>query len=248
MTLLDIVQSVLSSMSSDEVNDINDTIESTQVALIAKEAYLDLMSQSEWPHLLNDGELLGLGDTTRPNYMQLAAGAYRLEEVRYETTQTGDADRTFKTIEYQAPSTFITDLDGNKSGDSNVQTVTTSNSTVMFIRNDLAPTFWTTFDNDQIVFNSYDIAEDTTLQGSKTKCLFYTLPVWTNSNTAIPDIDERFFPAYLAEVKRTAHQNLRQQVSPIAEEQARRGKAMLRRQARRIEGQDTRAKYGRTTV
>ena len=248
MTLLDIVQSVLSSMSSDEVNDINDTIESTQVALIAKEAYLDLMSQSEWPHLFRDGELIGLGDLTRPNYMQLPASVYRIEEIKYEITETGDADRTFKAIEYQEPSTFIEDLDANKSGDSNVDAITTGNSTVMFIKNDIAPTYWTTFDNDLITFNSYNVAEDTTLQSSKTKCLFYELPTWANTNTAIPDIDERFFPAYLADVKRIAHQELRQQISPIAEEQATRGRAMLRRQARRTSEVDTRAKYGRSSV
>jgi len=249
MTLLDIVQSVLSSMSSDEVNDINDTIESTQVTLIAKESYLDFMSQSEWPHLFRDGELIGLGDITRPNYMQLPASVYRIEEIKYEITEAGDADRKFKTIEYQEPSTFVENLDANnKSGNSDVQTVTSNNSTVMFIKNDLAPTYWTTFDNDLIVFDSYNIAEDTTLQASKTKCLFYELPVWVNTNTAIPDLDERFFPAYLAEVKRISYQNLRQQVSPTAEEQASRGRAMLRRQARRIDEVDTRAKYGRATV
>lgn len=248
MTLLEIVQSVLSSMSSDEVNDINDTIESTQVALIAKEAYLNLMAQSEWPHLFKDGVLSALGDVSRPNYMQLPSNVYRIEEIKYEVTELGDTNRTFKTIEYQDPSTFIENLDTNKSGDSDVTTVTTDNSTVMFIKNDLFPTYWTSFDNDLIVFDSYNVAEDTTLQSSKTKCLFYELPIWVNTNTSIPDMDQRFFPSYLAEVKRIAHQELRQQLSPIAEEQARRGKATLRQQARRTESVDTRAKYGRSTV
>lgn len=247
MTLLEIVQSVLSSMNSDEVNDINDTIESTQVTLIAKEAFLDLSSQSEWPHLMKDGELLGLGDSTRPNYMQLPASVYRLKEIKYETTLTGDADRSFRKIKYVEPSDFIRTIDANKSGNSNVDTVTTSNSTVMFIRNDLMPTKWTTFDNDLIIFDSYDSDEDTTLQASKTKCLFYELPTWTNSNTAVPDIDERFFPAFLSEVKRRCHQYLRQQVSPVDEEMVRRGKSMLRQQARRVNLDDNRAKYGRVT-
>ena len=247
MTLLEIVQSVLSSMNSDEVNDINDTVESTQVTLIAKEAFLDITSQSEWPHLMKDGELNGLGDTSKPNFMELPNSVYRLEDVRYEVTETGDADRTFRKVEYLKPAEFIEKVDANKSGNTNVDTVTTSNSTVMFIRNDQMPTYWTTFDNNEIIFDSYDSDEDTTLQGSKTKCLFYELPVWSSTNTAIPDLDERFFPAYLSEVKRRCHQYLRQSVSPIDEEMARRGKSMLRQQARRVELDDNRAKYGRVT-
>jgi hypothetical protein len=50
MTLLEIVQSTLSSMDSDAVNNINDTIESTQVAEVAKEVYYEL-DDRDWETL-----------------------------------------------------------------------------------------------------------------------------------------------------------------------------------------------------
>lgn len=245
MTLLDIVKSTLSSMNSDDVNDIADTVESTQVALVAKEVYLDLMSQTEWPHLLRDGELDGLGDVNKPNFMEIPNSVYRIKEIKYDVTETGDANKTFRRIEFEEPAKFTARTDAYRTGESNVIEVTTSNSTTMFVLTDDFPRFWTTFDNNEVVFNSYNVAEDTTLQASKSKCLFYELPTWTASNTAIPDIDERFFPGYLAEVKRTCHQYFRQQPSIIDEQRARRGLAMLRQEARRVEGSDTRANYGR---
>ena len=232
-------------MNSDDVNDIADTVESAQVALVAKEAYLDLMSQTEWPHLLRDGELDGLGDTAKPNFMEIPDSVYRIKEIKYNVTETGDANTTFRKIKFEEPSDFIARTDAYRTGEDNVIEVTTSNSTTLFVLNDDFPRYWTTFDNNEIVFNSYQVAEDTTLQASKSKCLFYELPTWTASNTAIPDLDERFFPGYLAEVKRICHQYFRQQPSIIDEEAARRGKAMLRQEARRVEGADTRANYGR---
>ncbi len=42
-TLLEIVQEILSDMDSDEVNSIDDTTESEQVATIVKSTYLSMM-------------------------------------------------------------------------------------------------------------------------------------------------------------------------------------------------------------
>lgn len=247
-TLLEIVQSVLSSMNSDEVNSINDTVESTQVTLVAKEVYLDFMSQDEWPHLMRDGELDSLGDITRPNFLKIPASVYRVKQIKYNITDTGDLDTEYRFIEYLAPKDFIALTDGNKTSESNVDIITTSNSTELFVITDEHPRWWTTFDNSLVTFDAYKKTEDTTLQGSKSKCLFYELPTWVNSDTAIPDIDERFFPAYLADVKRTCHQYFRQQPSIIDEERTRRGVAMIRQNAERIESGDKRAKFGRRQV
>ena len=49
-TLLEITQSVLSSMNSDNVNSISDIEESLQVAEKAREVYEDLMALEDWEH------------------------------------------------------------------------------------------------------------------------------------------------------------------------------------------------------
>ena len=47
-TLLEIVQEILSDMDSDEVNSIDDTVESQQVASIVRSAYMAIMSNRNW--------------------------------------------------------------------------------------------------------------------------------------------------------------------------------------------------------
>ncbi len=49
MTLLDMTQNVLSSLSSDEVNSIGDNVESQQIALILKNKYYDIVNRTELP-------------------------------------------------------------------------------------------------------------------------------------------------------------------------------------------------------
>jgi hypothetical protein len=244
-TLLEIVQSVLTSLNSDDVDNINDTIESTQVALIAKEVFEDLTCQSEWPKQARLGVLEALGDTAKPTYMVVPDSVYRIKEIRYETTRFGDADRSFKLIEYVEPSEFIDIVSVNKSSDTDTVEVETDEGVTFFVRSDTHPSYWTTFDNVHIVFDSFDSFEDSTLQSAKTQCLFHILPDWDHTNGAIPDLDERFFPTYLAEVKRVAHLTIRQQPSIPDEQRVMRGKAMLRQQARVEEGADKRARFGR---
>src|SRR3546814_20541284 len=49
-TLLEITQDILSDIDGDEVNSIDDTIESARVASIVRSTYESLMSHRNWPH------------------------------------------------------------------------------------------------------------------------------------------------------------------------------------------------------
>ena len=51
LTVLAMVQDILSDMNSDEVNSINDTIEAQQVAQIINTTYFEIISSRDWPHL-----------------------------------------------------------------------------------------------------------------------------------------------------------------------------------------------------
>lgn len=51
LTLLDIVQDILSDMDSDTVNSITDSVESLQIAQIVKTTFFEIITEGEWPHL-----------------------------------------------------------------------------------------------------------------------------------------------------------------------------------------------------
>ena len=229
MTLLEIVQSTLNSMDSDNVSNISDTIESMQVADVAKEVFYELSSYNDWDHLYKWIELESVSDTSRPNYLKIPEKVGRMEHFKYEVTKAGDQKRTLSQITYHSPEDFIELVHSRNSSESNVTTVTNEDGVDMFIKNDKAPAIWTSFDDVHIVTDSYDSAEDTTLNGSKSSAWCRITPVWSSTNDFTPNLPIEFFPAYLAEVKSTCHLYFKQQVSQKDEQRARRGLSHARR-------------------
>ena len=54
MNLLEITQDILNDMDGDEVNSIDDTFESAQIAQIIKSTYYAIISNRNWPHTRRD--------------------------------------------------------------------------------------------------------------------------------------------------------------------------------------------------
>lgn len=232
MTLLEIVQSVLSSMDSDSVNDINDTVESEQVASVAREVYYELMTYNDWDHLYEWRQLEGVSDTSRPNFLKIPDSVGRVEIFKYDVTDNQDPKRVINELTYLTPNEFIRKVHSRSSSESNVEVVTNSNNVDMFIEDDKEPEFWTSFDNEYIVTDSYDKTVDTTLQESKSSAWCRVVPSWTQDNDFTPDLPTEFFPPYLAEVKSTCHLYFKQQASQKDEQKARRGLSHVRRKER----------------
>ena len=244
MTLLEIVQSVLSSMDSDNVNSLDDTIESSQVADVAKEVYYGLMSYNDWDHLYQWRELEGLSDNTKPNFLKIPENVGHLEIFRYESTNANSNGITINEVTYYKPSDFIDRTNSRTTTEDNVEVITNDNGVKMFIRNDKAPEYWTSFDNVHIVTDSYDNTVDASLQASKSSAWCRVQPEWSKVDTFIPELPIEFFPSYLAEVKSTCHLYFKQQLSQKDEQIARRGLAHVRRKERFDQGSN-RVHYGR---
>lgn len=244
LSLLEIVQEVLSKMNHDNVNSITQTPESRQISQEAKTLYYDLMDREDWPHLLVLRNLDALGDTDRPNFMQIPENCTRVENIRYEITTSTDTSRKFADIHYLAPHEFMELMFTRKTEDTNVVTIT-SNSVDFFVINDHYPQYWTTFDDELIVFDSYDADEDETLQASKSIVLAKEIPTWTSTDTFIPDMPDQMFSVYIAELTAAAFAYWKQGASVKDEQRAARGISRLRKDARKINGPDTRADYGR---
>ncbi len=78
-TLLEIVQSVLSSMDSDEINSIDDTVESQQVVEIVKTVYDDIISRSDLNSNKTLFNLIGSTDPSKPTLMTRPEGIDRVD-------------------------------------------------------------------------------------------------------------------------------------------------------------------------
>lgn len=245
LTLLEIVQHVLDKMNHTAVNSISDTIESRQIADEARAVYYEFMDREDWPHLLKLVPLEAVSDTTRPNFLKIPENVVRIDDLRYEITKTGITNRDFDPIDYLEPSEFLDCVLKRNTDNTNVITVTNFDNVPMFIIDDERPTYWTTFDDEYIVFDSYDSAVDTTMQAAKSLIHAKQIPTWTESDTFIPDLPDHMFSTFLAEVAAASFTYWKQGSSVKDEQRAARGINRLRLDARKADEIDHKVKWGR---
>lgn len=245
MTLLEIVQDCLNDMDSDEVNSINDTIESQQVAQIVKTCYFELIANRNWPHLRKLVQLEASGQLVKPNYLQLPVGTKELVFFKYDKLTATNPKSRIEEIRYKEPDSFLRMISGRDSTLSTVDSVIDFSGTKLLIINNIAPTYWTSFDEDYIITDSYDSGVETTLQKSKTQCLAYIDPLWIHSDAAIPDLPSEAFPALLEEAKSTAFLAIKQMANQKAEQKAGRQQRWLSRKAWQAKGGVEYQNYGR---
>ena len=194
MTLLEMTQNILSAMDSDEVNSLGDTVESLQVAEIIRETYWDITENSDIPGMKGLISLTPSTDTDRPNVFAVPDNGIRVEWLRYNN----------KIVEYLAPDEFVQyalyqqDTDG---------TITVDQ---LPVGTDADPKYWTSFDDQEMFFNSYDSDADSTLQQSKAMCWGVKNHIFTMNDTFTPDLPSELFPLLLAESKNACFVNFKQ--------------------------------------
>ena len=244
-TLLEIVQSIMNDMDSDAVNSISDTIESQQIAQTVRTVYESMVSNRDWPHLNRLDTLVSVSDTNTPHYLRLPEDTKELHWLRYNVRDAADTKDKYEEVRYLYPEDFMDVLNGRNETESNVTEYTHSSGVQMKIRTDKEPTYWTTFNDDVIVMDSYDSAVDTTLQGSKTQAFISKIPTWSHSDTFIPDLPPQAFSLLLAESKSVYWNSLKQQPNAKEEQRASRQRANLNQQSHRISRGEKTRKYGR---
>ena len=205
LTLLEVVQNALHATSGDEVASITDTPDAIQVAQISKDVYEELMELTDWPHLYTYKYLTSLNDVDAPTYFALDTAFERISCIRYDITKAGDTDKSWRTLQWQEPEEFLELALQRRSGNADV-TITAGvggAGVEVMVRNDLAPTYWTTFDNVYVVCDSYDSVEDTNgLDGSKALVRAKSIPDFDDTDDlfVIP-IPENLQAMYKARVR-----------------------------------------------
>ena len=245
LTVLEMTQDILSDLDSDEVNSINDSVESLQVAQILKSTYFNIIDGRDWPHLYQNFQLTASGTTARPTHMRLPDNIIDVSWIKYDCKEFGETRDRVKPIQYKAPTDFLELLEQRDSTDATVTEVVDTSNISMNIYNDRAPLYFTSFDNEYVVFDAYDIAIDTTLQTSKTSCYGKVYPTWTMADTFIPDLPTQSFSYLLNEAKSTASLRLKQVPDQKAEQHSITQKRRQSQAAWRIAGGITMPNYGR---
>lgn len=246
LTFLEMVQDILSDMSSDNVNSIADTTESDQVARVVKTTYFKIISNKDWPHLKGTFELTSSGTSTKPTHFLLPESLQKITTIRYDKIALGETNSKWDGVYWMENDLFLTHVYARNSSESTVQTVGDyDDSRKLLILNDRAPTYWTSFDDEHIVMDSFNSAVDSTLQASKVMCLGYKSPNWEWEDAFVPDLPEKMFPYLLAEAKSTAFATMKQMPNAKEEQWSSRLKSRLSQDKFRQDGQMKFASYGR---
>lgn len=245
MSLLEMTQDILYSMGSDNVSSINDTYEATQVAHILKNVYFDIISRKKWRHLGTLLQLSSSGDIDFPTYMYIPDNVQSIEWIKYNKKESVSDDDKYEDVEYLEPKVFLDLCDSRSSSASNVVSITDPSNTTILVRDDQHPTYWTTFDDKTLIFDSYFSDLDDTLQTSKTKMWSFKEPSFTVGDTFIPDFPAEEFPYYLAEAKSVCFFEIAQEANQKEEQRSRRLKNYLHMNGWKAKGGIFTKDYGR---
>jgi hypothetical protein len=204
-----------------------------------------MTSNRNWKHTRKLIQLEASGDIDKPNYLKIPENLKELESFMYDKRKEGDTRANLHAVTYKEPDDFLRYVSARREDGDNVVTVNDFSGITLLIRNDLAPQYWTSFDDQYIVTDSYDSSVDSTLMNSKTACLAYVFPHWEHTDDAIPDLPVEAFSALTEEAKSTAFLELKQMANQKAEQKASRQQRWLSRKSWTAKGGVTYQNYGR---
>lgn len=245
MDLISMVQDIQNDLDLDEVNSIDDTQEAMQIAQILKTTYFAMMSNRNWPHLRKSISLNPTNSAGRPTHMTVPANIKELDFINYNTAKIGETRSRYKEIKWLEPDAFLRRSNILNSDEKTVEEVKDLTGVTVLIQNNKQPEFFTSFDDDNVIFDSYDNSVDSTLQASKVQAMAYVMPEWNMSDTFIPDLPAEAFIALLEEAKSKAAYRLKQQADEKAEQESQRQQRWLSRKAWQVKGGIKYPDYGR---
>lgn len=252
MNLLRMVQLILSSMESDEVNDISDTVESRMVVDIIEQSYLELYSNLDFPENWDFFELDPSNDPDKPTLMYVPADVAKIEYIRYDFSELGSTKRNFLDVSPLDRRYFFERMSALDAADENVYSYDLLVGADTFdVRgfNDRAPVYYTTNNDRTLIFDNYDEKLSNTLVSNKTWCYGMKIPVFRRDNTYEPELPLRQLSLLFNEAKAQAFLELKQIENVKAERRARRGWNMAHRKSPGLPNGDIRPdwtpNYGR---
>jgi hypothetical protein len=127
-----------------------------------------------------------------------------------------------------------------------VNTITVNdNSQIYIVKNNTPPTYFTSFDDSTLVFDSYDSEVDDILKSSKTQVRAYVTPQFELRDDYIPDLPEEAFTFLIEEAKSKSAIKIAQKQDPKAEQESKRQNQWLSRKAWRVAGGIKYQRFGR---
>ena len=206
-TNLSMVQNILSSMDSDNVNSISDTEEAMQVETVIQETYENITSRRQWEFLRKTRQLENVSDVTRPTKFKIPDNVTRVTCFRYKAFKenTDPQEFSWKELKYLLPCDFIDHVQSRNITqlDAEGRAITSLNddSVEMYIITDVEPEFWTSFDDKFIYLDNWVQADSNTVVQGRTSVTVVEQQPFVTGDTAIQALPPEMFPLLVSESK-----------------------------------------------
>lgn len=245
MTLLQIVQNILSAMDAEEVSSISDTVESMQVAEEVRTTYFENFANFELKSRFELKSLQALVDPTdHPNVLKIPEAVDNLKWVKYNIGTV--VEPSYTEIRYLCPEEFLQHV-FNTTQDTQFLVKDIISDLPYYINSHKHPDYWTTFDNENMVFDSFNEDVESTLQSSKSMTYAEVIPLFSLTDGFTPDLEDKFFPMLLSEAKSACFVNYKGIANSKEEQRSRRQRVHHQNnRARYNEHRDTGINFGRS--
>lgn len=243
MSVLEIVQTVLEKMDSDEVNTIFETVESRGVATEVRDSFRHIVSNSEDYQTEGYIQLEGLADATFYNQLRLPDNVLNI----HEFWMTDQNNRRI-VLEYLPPKEFV-DMLFNNEGARQVPAAGTIGPTFP-VGNCRDPEYYTTFDEKHIFLDSVDLEVNDTVHAARTGARATIAAEFRLEDDFVPPLFADEFPLLLNEVIDASFINFKGVSNSKAQSRARQQKVMKQNNRDRIQTSEPKVRtpsYGRRT-
>jgi len=238
-TLLQVVQSILSDMDSEEVNSISDTIEAQQVASVVEDTYYNIIAAREIPEHNKLMSLTAASDSTKPTHFKYPTNTKHIERVEYNVGTV--AAKNFREIRFVDITYFL----DNMPEDTGLRVETYDGNLDIFVGTKEHPSYYTSFDDENIIMNSHKSTVEATLQASKVRAYGSMYPVFNQTDAHEIDLDNTLMPYLLAEAKSACFSLFKGGSDPKIEQAARRLKSYIQNDMHKTRRANIRNNYGR---
>lgn len=251
-TLLELTQSILASMDSDEVNSINDTVESYDIAILLRDVYYDIAVELDLEAHQTIFELEDSNDSAKPTLMTLPDNVSKVYWLKYDNKLSTETNSNYLPVAFTPFDDFLMMQNGLREDTTGVGEMTFSMNDEDFeimYATDRFPALFTQIGNNTLLFDAVNTDEDTILQKEKTMCGGLVYPTFTMEDSFVPDLDQAQFPYYRNRAKVRAFAEKKQVENREAASETRNQKILMQTRKHRVnEGpaiKQLKARYGR---
>lgn len=224
------VQRVLEKLNLDPVNGISDTEDALLISREAESTFFDLMTRADWPDKIDLIEVNSVSDLNNPTALRLGQEVHYIKSFRYDVTEQGKTKKVIRDLCWLEPEDFLEKSYNHNTDEDGVQEVNYKDIPI-FVRNDTAPEYYTSFDNRILICDSYDSDTEDTLVGTKSICYGKAVPIWQQDDTFVIPVPDNLYPLYLSMLASACSIYLNSEVNQEDERRQARGMSRMRREA-----------------